>query len=211
MEALESNVVTPFEFYDMIYRGKKPSQLEWVAGTASPQLLKLVSDGVLQSGMRVLDLGCGVGSSSVFLAVRGMKVTALDLSYEAVALGQQLAKVYGVNVNFNQGNALDMPYADEQFDVICDNGVFHHLYDQLREYYADSVARVLHSGGKFILRCFSDCSFTPSGMQPRRIAWQELADTFSSQFNLEHLERVPLFFSKQQDKPLVWHSVWTKK
>lgn len=200
---------TPTEFYDKIYAERKPSQHEWVAGTASPELVKFVWDGTLQPGMDVLEIGCGVGTESVFMACRGMNVSGVDLSNSAVALCNKLADFYGVKANFQQGSALDLPFEEGKFDAVCDQGVFHHLPDEARDVYAQSVSRVLKPGGMLLLRSFSDK--IPGGPQPRRVKSRELTDTLLPYFDLELMERVLSFSTSTREKPLGWNTIWIKR
>lgn len=200
---------SPREFYNKIYSEKLPAKHEWVAGTASPELIKLIWEGAIKPGMKVLEVGCGVGTESVFMAVRGMNVTGIDLSDAAVLLAKQLADFYGVDAEFKQGDATNLAFEDQSFDVVCDQGVFHHLRDEERENYAREIARVLKPKGQFVLRSFSDK--IPGGPQPRRISSKELMSTFLPYFDIEHLERVLSFSTAQRDKPLGWFSLWIKQ
>lgn len=205
---LEEKTASPSQFYEKIYSDRAPSQHEWVAGTASPELIKLVWDGVISPGMNVLELGCGVGTESVFMAVRGMRVTGIDLSSSAIALSKKLAEFYGVDATFQKGNALDLTFANGVFDVVCDQGVFHHLPDGSRDKYAQNVSRVLKRGGMLVLRSFSDK--IPGGPQPRRIKSRELTDTLLPYFDLECMERVLSFSTKLREKPIGWNTIWIK-
>lgn len=200
---------TPKEFYESIYAERPPAEHQWVAGTASPELIRLVWEGQIKPGMKVLEVGCGIGTESVFMAVRGMQVTGVDLSSSAVSLARQLAQFYGVEVNFQQGDALTLDFAAESFDVVCDQGVFHHLMDHERSVFANNLANVLKPQGLLALRCFSDK--IPGGPQPRRIKSRELIDTFSPYFDVERMERVLSFSTPQREKPLGWHTLWVKR
>lgn len=196
------------DYFKHAYSSKPPSQHEWTAGTASPEIIKLVWDGVIAPGARVLDVGCGIGSESVFMAARGMRVTAIDISPSAIETGKKLAAAYSVEVDFRCADALALPCADSEFDVYCDQGCFHHMADDERPRYVSELSRVLKPGGMFVLRSFSDK--IPGGPQPRRISSKELLDTFAGQLRLEHLERVLSFTTPQRERPLGWHSIWLK-
>jgi 2-polyprenyl-3-methyl-5-hydroxy-6-metoxy-1,4-benzoquinol methylase len=200
--------MSPRDFYEKIYSERVPAKHEWVAGTASPELVNLVWQQILQPEMKVLEVGSGVGTEAVFLAMRGMHVTGVDLSETAVKLGNKLAEFYGVNVNFVQGDATNLPF-DKEFDVVCDQGVFHHLTDGERDTYARSIHKVLKPNGLYVLRCFSDK--IPGGPQPRRISSKEMLDTFTPYFNLDHMERVLSFSTSTREKPLGWFTLWYKK
>lgn len=203
-----TKIPTVRDYFTKTYGDKRPSAHEWTAGTASPELIQLVWDGTIPSGSRVLDVGCGIGSESVFLAVRGMKVTAIDVSENAIDTGKKLASAYGVEVDFKVSDVLSIPARDGEFDFVCDQGCFHHMSDEERPKYAKEIARVLKPGGTLVLRSFSDK--IPGGPQPRRISSKELIDTFAASFRLEHLSRVLSFSTPQREKPLGWHSLWIK-
>jgi SAM-dependent methyltransferase len=95
-------------------------------------------------GLNVLDLGCGHGMASVVLARRGAKVTALDLSGGYLHEAARRAAANGTAVQFVQGDAERLPFADRSFDRVWGNAVLHHL--DLRTA-AQELMRVLRPGG----------------------------------------------------------------
>lgn len=195
-------------YFTKTYGEKPPVAHEWTAGTASPELIKLVWEGVLAPGSRVLDVGCGIGSESVFLAVRGMRTSAIDISADAIATAKRLADAYGAEVDFRVADVLKLPYGDREFDVVADQGCFHHMADGERPQYTQEILRVLKPGGMLVLRSFSDK--IPGGPQPRRVTSKELIDTFAPHLRLEHLERVLSFTTAQRSRPLGWFAIWLK-
>lgn len=96
-------------------------------------------------GKRLLDLGCGAGETSVYFALQGAQVTALDISREMIAVGRKLAEKRGVQVEFLSAAAEKLPFPDGHFDAVFGNGVLHHvdLLGALGE-----IRRVLKPGGK---------------------------------------------------------------
>jgi ubiquinone/menaquinone biosynthesis C-methylase UbiE len=82
----------------------------------------------LIEGKKVLDAGSGSGRYTCALAVLGAKkVVGLDYSDMGIKKGKKLAKESGTrNVKFIKGSVLDIPFKDEEFDFIFNNGVFHH-------------------------------------------------------------------------------------
>lgn len=97
------------------------------------------------AGKRVLDLGCGAGETSVYFALKGAQVDALDISPEMMAVAGRLAQKHGVKLKLHTGVAEKLPFAAESFDLVFGNGVLHHvdLIPALQE-----IRRVLKPGGK---------------------------------------------------------------
>lgn len=102
------------------------------------------------SGKRVLDMCCGNGADSVFLAKEcGAEVVGCDLSDVSLENCRSLAEREGVagSVRFDLEDAENMSYDDNSFDVITEYGALHHV--DLPKVYAE-MARVLRPGGRAI-------------------------------------------------------------
>jgi MPBQ/MSBQ methyltransferase len=103
--------------------------------------------------VKVLDVGCGVGGTSRYLAKNlgpQAEVTGITLSPNQVARAQELAVEQDVpNAKFTVMNALDMDFPDNSFDVVwaCESG--EHMPDKKK--YIEEMMRVLKPGGKFVM------------------------------------------------------------
>ena len=96
----------------------------------------------------VLDYGCGEGAySAMHAAADGRRVTAVDLSEVAVERARAKAREHGIDgrVDFRVMNAEALEFPAESFDLVCGNGVLHHL-DLERS--LTEVRRVLASDGR---------------------------------------------------------------
>jgi SAM-dependent methyltransferase len=76
--------------------------------------LKLMPDDM--SGMRAIELGCGTGYVSCWLARRGAEVVAIDNSERQLATAKRLSAEHAIPVTFHHGNAETVPYPDQHFD-----------------------------------------------------------------------------------------------
>lgn len=198
------------QYYDSAYLNKKPIQHEWISGTANPELVNLVFDGYIKSSSKILEIGCGIGTESIFLSMRGMEVTAIDVSEAAISTARIISDLYGTNINWKVCNVLTEKFPYKYFDVITDQGCFHHLADEERGQYLKQVYDSLRPGGTFILRGFSD-KMNYTAPQPRLLTSDDLIKTFHDNFILEKLDRVLSFSTPTREKPLGWFSIWRKR
>jgi ubiquinone/menaquinone biosynthesis C-methylase UbiE len=105
-DALALDDLTPV---DQFHLGGKPATLE------------LIQRAGLESGMHVLDVGGGLGGPARVIADHAdCTVTVLDLSEEFCQVGAMLTERVGMSdrVIFQHGSALDMPFADGEFDAV---------------------------------------------------------------------------------------------
>ena len=96
------------------------------------------------AGRRVLECGCGVGSYSIRLAQVGARVCGIDLSETALRKARGSARREGVQVDFRPMDAEALDFEDRSFDIICGNGILHHV--ALTRAYAE-IARTLKADG----------------------------------------------------------------
>jgi SAM-dependent methyltransferase len=94
------------------------------------------------AGKTLLDLGCGPGWLSVMYARGGAKVTAIDITNQALILTKAALDVNGLSANLRQASAESLPLSDQSFDVVVSSGVLHHTPDPSRAFSeAHRVAR----------------------------------------------------------------------
>ena len=98
-------------------------------------------------GRRVLDVGAGLGESSVYFALAGALVTASDVSPAMVELTQRLARHHGVEVEGVVAAAESLDVEAEAFDFVYAANVIHHVPDK-KEFFTQ-VRRALKPGGMF--------------------------------------------------------------
>ena len=102
-------------------------------------------------GRRVVDFGCGSGSNSVHLALRGAALAGLDISESLIRLARQRLEANGVarSARFVVGSAHDTPFEDNSIDVVFGIAILHHLDLRL---VAREVHRILKPGGRAIFQ-----------------------------------------------------------
>ena len=99
--------------------------------------------------LTAMDLGCGIGRHSLFLASLGFSVFALDASDAGVDFARSVALTQMQPVHFLTGSITDLPCADESFDyLLAWNVIYHGNRDAVQKSLSE-IRRVLRPGGIF--------------------------------------------------------------
>ena len=128
--------------------------LPWMGPTRFPWLMERIErESALLKDRHLLELGCGMGFVSAEFIRRGVRVTATDLTSNAIAVTNRHFELEGITAEtVETANALDLYYEDETFDAVWANGVLHHTGDTQKA--LDEVHRVLKPGGRAIISHF---------------------------------------------------------
>jgi ubiquinone/menaquinone biosynthesis C-methylase UbiE len=103
----------------------------------------------LRRGADVLEVAPGPGHLAIEMARSGFRVTGVDLSRSFVEIANTSARRAGVSVDFRHGDALDLPFADESFDMIVCQAAFKNFAQPVRA--LDEMFRVLRTGGTAVI------------------------------------------------------------
>ena len=134
--------------------GDYPSMVETFLLPLGPQLVEATG---ITSGQRVLDVAAGTGNAAIPAAATGATVVASDLTPELFDAGRARAAAEGVELEWAEADAEDLPFKDASFDVVISSiGVMFAPHHQAA---ADELVRVCRPGGTIGL-----LSWTPEGM-----------------------------------------------
>ncbi|MEQ9621458.1 methyltransferase domain-containing protein [Coleofasciculus chthonoplastes] len=136
-------------------KGRRQAQIDLIE--------ELLSWGDVQHAETILDVGCGIGGSSLDLAQRfGAQVQGITLSPVQAARATERAKEAGLEaeVAFQVADALDMPFADNHFDFIWSLESGEHLPDKQK--FMAECYRVLKPGGTFLMATWCHRPITPA-------------------------------------------------
>lgn len=99
---------------------------------------------------RALDIGCGTGSFSVYMAKQGFNVTGLDMFPRALEMGKERAQKENVSVNWVEADLFTWK-SQQKFDLILDSGCLHALVGGSLPRYKSQLNSWLAPGGDYVL------------------------------------------------------------
>jgi SAM-dependent methyltransferase len=98
-------------------------------------------------GKRLLDIGAGLGESSVYFALRGAEVTCTDISPGMIKRALELARLHGVQIRAITGPAESLELPENYYDIVHIANVIHHVTN--KDALFNQVRRVLKQRGRF--------------------------------------------------------------
>ena len=162
--------------------------------TAQENQFILTQMGPLK-GKRLLDLGAGLGESSVYFALQGAQVTLLDISPGMVDVALRLAALHGVSVEGIVSPVEAFSFPDESFDIVYVANTIHHVVD--RETLFASIRRVLKPGGRFF--SWDPITYNPVINVYRRMATESRTPD-ETPLGLADLRRARRYFANVQHR-----------
>ncbi len=135
----------------------------WMAGDygvfakyLEPGALEILARLQLAPGSRLLDVACGAGQISIPAARAGVIVTGVDIATNLIEQARARAAVEGLTIQFDEGDAEQLPYLDASFDTVV--SLIGAMFAPRPERVAAELVRVCRPGGRIIM-----ANWTPSG------------------------------------------------
>jgi SAM-dependent methyltransferase len=146
------------EFHGSEERAMNANKALWEKGdfTRIAESMRDSGDALVEglgitSGLKVLDLGCGDGTTALPAARRGAEVLGVDIAANLVAAGNQRASAEGLtNCTFQEGDASDLTeLADDSFDLVV--SIFGAMFAPKPLNVAREMVRVTRPGGRIVM------------------------------------------------------------
>ena len=135
----------------------------WMAGDfgqiarfTEPEAKNFIGRLAIAPGSRVLDVACGTGNVSIPAARAGAIVTGVDIAPNLLEQAQARAAAEGLTVQFDAGDAEQLPYADRTFDLVVT--MYGAMFAPRPERVAAELTRVCRPGGVIAM-----ANWTPGG------------------------------------------------
>jgi SAM-dependent methyltransferase len=170
--------------WEQLYRDDfKP----WDTGRPDSHLIQTVTEMPV-SPCRALDIGCGTGESAIWLAQKGFKVTAIDISETALNLSRK--KPGSEKCEFKKMDFLKSSVLETNFGFVFDMGCFHTFHnEELRNQFAQKVSISLVEKGLWLSIC-GNCDGLEMG--PPRLSAQEITIAVEPSFEILYLKATEL-------------------
>jgi SAM-dependent methyltransferase len=176
-------------WYSLVYRALYLARLPiWERRVPPSDLVEVIEGPAALVPGRALDLGCGTGTDSLYLAQHGWDVTGVDMVPEALATARRNAATKGVRADFLLGDVTRLrDVVQGRFDLLLDFGCFHTLPSDQRRIYVDCVSATAVPGATFLLYGFA----RPPRLAPMHagISLDEVRERFSREWEIVTAER----------------------
>lgn len=156
-------------------------QAPWDTEETPPEVVEWVEQEGIAPG-RALDLGCGTGTNTVYLAQHGWKAVGVDFSLLAIRQARQRARRVGVTCQFYPADVTALDFLVQPFHLLLDIGCLHSLSPEERAGYAAGVKRLTRRDGLYMVY-----AFTPQGSDSaaRGVTPQALQRLFAPELRVE--------------------------
>ena len=119
--------------------------------------IPIAADFQSARGLKVLEIGCGLGTDGAQFAEAGADYTGVDLTEAAVELARKRFETFGVPGKFQIADAEQLQFDDNSFDLVYSHGVLHHTPDTAKA--IREVHRVLRPGGRAMVMLYHRDSY----------------------------------------------------
>jgi SAM-dependent methyltransferase len=108
-------------------------------------------------GLKVLEIGCGLGTDGAQFAEAGANYTGVDLTDAAVELARKNFELFDLAGTFQTADAENLDFADQSFDLVYSHGVLHHTPETGKA--VQEIYRVLRPGGRAVVMLYHRDSY----------------------------------------------------
>ncbi len=157
----------------------------------------LLGWGGVTQAQEILDAGCGIGGSALYLAKKfDATATGITLSPVQARRAQERAVEMGMTARFEVADALEMPFADGSFDLVWSLESGEHMPD--KEKFIAECYRVLKPGGTFLMAAW--CHRPIEGFHPPLTADEQAhLDNLYEVYCLPYIISIPAFEAIAQE------------
>ncbi len=174
------------KMFKLLYTFRAP----WEIRRPQPEIVELFRKGQITG--KVLDVGCGTGENTIFLAEQGLEMLGVDIAGRAIdrawsnVLHLESRSKRPLHIHFETMDVFKIESLGEVFDTVIDSGFFHSLTSRQRMQFIAILSKILRPGGKYHILCFRDKGL--SNLFPFRVTKGEIDRTFRDGFKVQDIK-----------------------
>ena len=181
--------------------------LPWDSNIRSRELARVIVETPLMP-CRAVELGCGTGTNSLFLAEQDFDVTAFDISSVAIQQATLRAEAAGLNVDFVSDDLCALKWNGEPFDFIFDRGCYHCAREESIGGMQTTLAKLSHSGTRYLSLIGN--ATAKHGNEPA-MTEEEIQNEYGILFEIDDLRPIHLEDAGGVEGPLAWSCLMTRR
>ncbi len=195
--------VNEMSVYERMMKRYAGGMVPWDDVLPPPEVMALAEK--LAQG-RALDLGCGYGRSSIYLAQHGWQVDGVDFVPQAIVEANARAQQAGVadQIRFYNASVTELDFLTPAYDLAVDVGCMHALDEAGLQAYAAGLRRLLRPGAQYLLYGRLRQADDDPENGPRGLPEEQIRSLFAEEFELEQMVRGE---TAVPDQP-IWSSAW---
>lgn len=183
---------------ELIY--EKPDEAPWTIKEPPAELTNFIKSNSIKCG-KVLDLGCGEGYYSAYLASLGFNVTGIDISRRAINYSIKNSKNYAEKCKLIRMDATKIHNLKDKFDIILEWGLLHFIPHNKRNRYFQMLYNLLEKDGIYFSVSFNEQSpewgggrvrKSPRGNKVYYSSTKELAENIKSYFHIKEIKTIKI-------------------
>lgn len=187
----------------------RDAETPWDTGYPSMELQRVIADEGI-APCRALELGCGTGTNSVWLAQKGFDVVGVDLSPLAIEKASQRAEKANVKVRFLAADVMDLPDLGGPFRFFFDRGCYHVVRrDGNAETYIDTLASVTSQDAQGLI--LAGNAKEPHDPGPPTVSEEELRSEWQTRFTIQWLREFRFDSTPNIDESFLAWSAFVRK
>ncbi|MEM7347407.1 MAG: class I SAM-dependent methyltransferase [Chloroflexota bacterium] len=170
--------------YDEMVARYDSGQIPWDDPLPPPEVIEIIE---IMPPDKALDLGCGHGRASIYLAQKGWQVDGIDFVPQAITVARQRAIEAKVQPQFHCASVTDLDFLRGSYKFALDVGCCHALTPQQLEQYHQHLKRLIPVAGIYLLFARIQQPEGASKDNQKGISLQTIKNLFEDGFHLEKM------------------------
>jgi len=171
-------------FFSLWYVFRRPP---WDTGITPPEVVEAIEGSSALAPGRALDLGCGTGTNSLYLARHGWQVVGVDFAAPAIRQARRRARQAGAAAEFYVADVSRLDFLQPPFDLALDIGCVHGLDGAAQQRYRAGLSRLLRPGARYML--YAAASATGCFGRQWGLSQEAVARLFEPDFSLLKVQK----------------------